>query len=189
MHNRLTTVVALVIAGTALAAQTPRPFPAPGAAEGRGATSVGQPQVSASAPQAAQPGPDAAAAATDPNVPTEATLGLPVYPGATYLASYDAGRGQRYYIFGTGTPYADIVTYYRTQLRGRGTEVFEEPPTHMWEVGRFRNETMAFPPGVTVKDYTWGGSMGYPNPVPGAEPARYPTIIMVVPAPADAAAR
>ena len=28
----------------------------------------------------------------------------------------------------------------------------------MFEVGRFREETMAFPPGVTVKDWTWGGS-------------------------------
>ena len=42
---------------------------------------------------------------------------------------------------------------------------------------------MAFPPGVTVKDWTWGGSQGYPNPKLGAQPARYPTIIMIVPPP------
>ena len=30
----------------------------------------------------------------------------------------------------------------------------------MFDVGRFREETMAFPPGVTVKDYTWAGSAG-----------------------------
>ena len=42
--------------------------------------------------------------------------------------------------------------------------MFEEPPTHMFEVGRFREETMAFPPGVTIKDWTWGGTSGYPNP-------------------------
>ena len=41
--------------------------------------------------------------------------------------------------------------------------------------------TMAFPPGVTVKDYTWGGSQGYLNPKRGAEPARFRTIIQIVP--------
>ena len=60
-------------------------------------------------------------------------------------------------------------------------------------VGRFREETMAFPPGVTVKDWSLGGSLGYPNPRPGAQPARFPTIIMIVPpppvAPAAAPAR
>ena len=85
--------------------------------------------------------------------------------------------------FGATASYAELVTYYRTQLRERGDEVFEQPPTHMFQVGRFRDETMAFPPGVTVKDWTWGGSQGYPNPKLGAQPARYPTVIMIVPAP------
>ena len=106
-----------------------------------------------------------------------------MYPTAQFLASYDAGRGQRYYVYGTTAPFADIVTYYRTQLDERGDLVFKEPPTHMFEVGRFREETMAFPPGVTVKDWTWGGSQGYPNPKLGAQPARFPTIIMIVPPP------
>jgi hypothetical protein len=113
---------------------------------------------------------------------------LPVYPAAQYLASYDAGRGQRYHIFGTTAPFAEIVTYYRTQLDERGNLVFKEPPEHMFEVGRFREETMAFPPGVTVKDWTWGGSAGYPNPRLGAQPARFPTVIMIVPPPAVAPA-
>ena len=42
---------------------------------------------------------------------------------------------------------------------------------------------MAFPPSVTVKDYTWGGSAGYLNPRRGAQPARYATIIQIVPNP------
>jgi hypothetical protein len=71
--------------------------------------------------------------------------------------------------------------YYRTQLDERGSLVFKEPPTHMFEVGRFRDETMAFPPGVTVKDWTWGGSAGYLNPKPKGQPARFPTIVMIVP--------
>ena len=33
----------------------------------------------------------------------------------------------------------------------KGNLVFKEPPTHMFEIGRFREETMAFPPGVTIK--------------------------------------
>jgi hypothetical protein len=123
-------------------------------------------------------------AAPDPNAPTEASLGVPVYPAAQFIASYDAGRGQRFYIYGSSASFVELVTYYRTYLKERGNFVFEEPPTHMFEIGRFREETMAFPPGVTIKDYTWGGSKGYPNPKRPAEPERFPTIIMIVPAPA-----
>ena len=115
--------------------------------------------------------------------PTEQQLGLPVYPGAQFIRSYDAGRGQRYYLFGAPAPYEQVVTYYRTLLKQRGDVVFERPATHMFEVGRYRSETMAFPPGVTVKDFTWGGSAGYLTPTPAGQPARFPTIIQIVPAP------
>jgi hypothetical protein len=108
---------------------------------------------------------------------------VPLYPTAQFLVSYDAGRGQKYHVFGATAPFADLVAYYRTQLRDRGTLVFEEPPTHMFDIGRFRDESMAFPPSVTIKDWTFGGSMGYPNPQRGGTPARFPTIIMIVPAP------
>ena len=114
---------------------------------------------------------------------------FPVYPAAQFLASYEAGRGQRYYIFGATAPFADVVTYYRSQLDERGSLVFRDPATHMFEVGRFREETMAFPPGVTVKDWTSGGFQGYLNPKPGGQPERFPTIIMIVPPPAVAAER
>ncbi|MGH9346293.1 MAG: hypothetical protein ACRD26_03410, partial [Vicinamibacterales bacterium] len=127
-----------------------------------------------------QPAPPAP---VDPNAPTDATLGLPIYPGAQFIASYDAGRGQRYYIFGALAGFTELVSYYRTVLRERGSFVFEAPATHMFEVGRFRDDTMAFPPGVTIKDYTSGGSKGYPNPRRPANPERFPTIIMIVPAP------
>ena len=122
----------------------------------------------------------AAPAAEGP--PTEQQLGLPVYPGAQFIRSYDAGRGQRYYLFGATAPYEQVVTYYRTLLKQRGDIVFERPATHTFEVGRYRSETMAFPPGVTVKDFTGGGTGGYPNPTPAAQPARFPTIIQIVPA-------
>ena len=59
--------------------------------------------------------------------------------------------------------------------------MFDVPATHMFEVGRFREETMAFPPGVTIKDYTWNGSPGYLNPKKNGKPARFPSIIQIVP--------
>ena len=159
------------ILATAAFAQTPKPFPRPG---------------SPPAPTTpVQPSPTAAAPPANPDAPTEASLGFPIYPAAQFLASYDAGRAQRYFIFGSTASYADLVTYYRKVLRERGDEVFEQPPTHMFEIGRFRDETMAFPPGVTIKDWTWGGSGGYPNPRRGGQPARFPTVIMIVPAPAS----
>ena len=114
-------------------------------------------------------------------VPTEASLGFPIYPNAQFLASYDAGRGQRYYLFGSELPFAALVKYYQNALKNRGTLVFDAPATHIFEIGRFREETMAYPPGVTVKDYTWNGSAGYINPKKLAQPARFPSVIQIVP--------
>jgi hypothetical protein len=168
-------------------AQTPQPFPRAG--------TVQQPQRPPATPPAA-PTPTTssaqqqAPAAVDPNAPSAATLGVVVYPGAQLLGSYDAGRGQRYYLFGTTASFAELLGYYRTQTGERGDLVFKEPPTHMFTGGtlaRFREETMAFPPSVTVKDWTSGGSAGYPNPKLGAQPPRFPTVIMIVPPPAGTA--
>jgi hypothetical protein len=163
-------LTALLLAGGVVFAQAkppvPQPFPKPA-----------QPGQTQAQPAADKPG-AAQSAKADP--PTEASLGLPIYPTAQYLASYDAGQGQRYCLFGSAATFIDIVAYYRTVLKQKGELVFEEPPTHMFEVGRFREDTMAFPPGVTVKDYTWGGSEGYPNPTPGAQPPRFKTIIQMV---------
>lgn len=171
---------AVISAAPSSFGQTPQPFPRPGEA---------RPQTPAPATQKPQGGvlpPESSKPAQNPGEPTEAELGMPVYPGAQFVTSYDAGRGQRYYLFGTNADFAQIVTYYRNVLKQRGELVYEEPPIHMFEVGRFREETMAFPPGVTVKDYTWAGSAGYLNPKRGAEPARFRTIIQIVPAPAGA---
>jgi hypothetical protein len=132
--------------------------------------------------------PPAALAPAPPaeDVPTEGMLGFPVYPNAQFIASYDAGRGQRYYLFGSEMPFAALVKYYQSALKNRGTLVFDAPATHVFEIGRFREETMAFPPGVTIKDYTWNGSAGYMNPKRRAEPARFPSIIQIVPSPPGA---
>jgi hypothetical protein len=109
---------------------------------------------------------------------------VPIFPSAQYLSSYDAGRGQRFYLFGTAASFADVVAYYKSVLKQKGDLVFEEPATHVFEIGRFREESMGFPPSVTVKDYTWGGMQGYANPKPGAEPAQFPTVVQIVPIPA-----
>ena len=192
MTREVLCLIVLVAMGRGVLAQTPQPFPRPGTAPPPStAAPAPQPRPQPPPSQVATPQPPPEQAAVPPvnaGAPTEATLGFPIYPTAQFIASYDAGRSQRYFVFGITTPYAEIVTYYRTVLKERGNEVFKEPPTHMFEVGRFREETMAFPPGVTIKDWTWGGSAGYPNPTPGAQPSRFTTIIMIVPAPPAAAA-
>lgn len=125
---------------------------------------------------------EATAALTAEQPPTEAFLGSPVMPNAQFLGSYDAGgAGQRFYLYGTVQRFNDVVNYYKTVLKQKGELVFEVPATHMFEVGKFREEQVAFPPGVTVKDYTTGGSPGLPNPKFGATPAAFPTVIQIVP--------
>jgi hypothetical protein len=156
-------------------AQAPKPFPTPPPQPGTQTRPAPPPSTTP-----ARPGPPAMPAA---DVPNEATLGVPIYPSAQFLTSYDAGRGQRFYLFGVVTSFAEIVGFYRTVLKTRGEVLFESPPTHQFELGRFREETMAFPPSVTIKDYTFGGSAGYPNPARGGKPARFATIIQIVPNP------
>jgi hypothetical protein len=168
---------AIALACSSLVAQTPRPFPQPNRPPTAPAPATSQPV------RPAQPNAPAAKAAPAPNEPSEATLGVPIYPGAQFITSYDAGRGQRFYLFGVSSGFFDMVTYYRSALKQKGSELFETPPTHQFEIGRFREETMAFPPSVTIKDYTFGGSAGYANPKRGAQPARFPTIIQIVPPP------
>ena len=173
----LLAAIALAVPAPAIA-QGPPPFPRPSQQPSKPPTQS-PPPTSPSAP--ATPAP---ASAPDKDAPAD--LGVPIYPGSQYITSYDAGRGQRYYLYGTVSDFAQIVGWYRTTLKQRGELVFEEPPVHMFEIGRFREETMAFMPSVTVKDYTWAGSAGYINPKPGGTPARFKTIIQIVPNPPGA---
>jgi hypothetical protein len=160
-------------------APVPRPFPGASPPPARPAPQApAAPAPSAPAPVPAQPAPTSAA---PESVPTEVFLGVPVYPAAQYLQSFDAGRGQRFYIFGSTTSFVDLVTWYRTRLKQKGDLIFDAPATHEFDVGRFREETMAFPPGVTIKEYKSDLSAGYPNPKRGAEPAWFPTLIQIVP--------
>ncbi len=141
----------------------PRPFPTPGAAPARPAPA---------------PGIDAPAVAPT-EAPTEATLGVPVYPNAQYITSYDAGRGQRFHLFGTSARFADMVRYYSVVLRERGRRVYDAPAIHQFETARFRDREMNYRPSVTIKDYTWNGAAGYIHAAPGAGAATFPTIIQI----------
>lgn len=167
--------VAALVAATA--AQTPVPFPKPGQTSPPPPTRTPPPPTPAPATQTSRS-----------DGPSEAELnGVILYPSAQFLASYDAGKGQRYYLYGTTASYVEIVAYYKTLLKKNGDQIFDPasaPGMHMFELARFREESMAFPPSVTVKDYSASG--GYLNPKRGAQPARFPTIIQIVPAPAGA---
>ena len=168
-YNSPMVVLPVILALALVQPPTPQPFPAPGATQPSRPSS---PPTTPSSPAQKPPVEE---------LPTEATLGVAIYPGAQFLTSYDAGRGQRYYLFGTAASFVTVVTYYRTVLKQRGELVFEAPATHQFDIGRFREETMAFPPSVTIKDYESDISPGYPNPKLGAEPARFPTVIQIVP--------
>jgi len=169
----MTLVAALAVA------QTPQPFPQPG-----GGRTTQPATATAPAPQpsaAAAPPPATAPAGAAEATPTQDTLGVPIFPNAQFLASYNAGRGQRYYLFGTAASFVDLVNYYRTVLKQRGELTYEVPATHEFDVGRFDEDRMAFPPGVVIKDFQSDVSQGYPNPVPGGQPARFTTVIQIVP--------
>ena len=172
----------LLAALVAILAQTPQPFPKPGAA--KPATPAPPAPASQAPPKVLPPSPPTAQAAPQSKgIPNEASLGVPIYPGAEFVGSFDAGRGQRYYLFGTNTGFLEIVNYYKNILKQKGELIYEEPAIHEFDIGKFKEETMAFPPSVTVKDYTWGGSAGYLNPKRGKQPARFKTIIQIVPIP------
>lgn len=171
-------VVALILVA-ALAQQTPVPKPFPGAPPPPKPTQPAPQQPGRPAPA---PAPPASVPVQTDSVPTDLMLGVTIYPGAQFLASYDARRGQRYYIFGSTASFVELVTYYRTLLKQRGEMVFDVPATHTFEIGRFREDTMAFPPSVTIKDFQSELSQGYPNPKPGGQPAWFPTVIQIVPA-------
>lgn len=152
-------VLFLGVAGTASAGQTqgpgqgPKPFPTPGA-----------PQTQPAAATSESPG------------------AIPVYPAAQFLEVFDAGKGQQFHLYGTDAPIADIVAYYKTTMKNGGRVLFQAPLMHQFDLGRYDEGAMAYPPSVVIKDYTWNGAEGYLH-VAGTTTKRYKTIIQIVPAP------
>ena len=158
---RITRVVALLLAGAA------------------GTVFAGQTQGGVQGPK---PFPTAGAGQTPPAAPTsESPITAPLYPSAQFLEVIDAGKGQQFHLYGTDAPFADIVTYYKTTLKNGGRVLFQAPAMHQFDLGRYQEETMAYPPSVVIKDYTWNGSEGYLH-VSGTTSKRYKTIIQIVPA-------
>jgi hypothetical protein len=141
-----------------------------------------QPQAATPAPPSSASTVSQSAATTAEPTPSEAVLGAPIYPSATFLGSFSAGQGQRYYLFGSADSYAQVVAFYRQALKSRGSEVYDVPPIWTFDLGRFREESMAYPPSVVVRDHVAGGRQGYLH-ANGAVAQRYPTVIQMVPPP------
>jgi hypothetical protein len=153
----------------------PRPFPgsAPPPAQ---ATPPGQTVV-----------PPAESAPPQLGAPSEATLGVKSYPGAEFLESFNAGGGQRLYLFGMNATYAEVVAFYKGELRTNGKELFKTPAMQQFDLDKFVEEKMAYPPSVVVKDYTWAGLSGGLKDgylfIDGTAEKRFKTIVQIVPAP------
>src|SRR5690349_8159503 len=96
-------VISIALAAPAQGQPVPQPFPRPGAPAGQ--TPPARPAQPASPASPAAP-PTATPSPAD-GAPSEATLGVPIYPGAQFLTSYDAGRDQRYYLFGSAASFVD----------------------------------------------------------------------------------
>jgi hypothetical protein len=173
-------LVSTLLVAALLAQAKPVPKPFPGAPTPPRPTQPAPQEPAKPAPTTTPPPATAPPPATKPAQP-DVNLGVTLYPGSQFLGSYDAGRGQKFYIFGTTASFAAIVAFYREILKKGGEVVFDAPATHVFEMGRFREESMAFPPSVTVKDFQSEVSQGYPNPKLGGTPARFPTIIQIVP--------
>ena len=107
-----------------------------------------------------------------------------MYPGAEFLDSYDATKGQRYFLYGATASYETIVAFYRQTLKNGGRDLL--PGMRQFELGDFRSDRMAYPPSVVVKDYAASTPPGYLF-VKGSAEKRYMTIIQVVPPPPAAA--
>lgn len=155
---RVGVLAVLVGAGPVFANQTqgvqgPKPFPTPGTAQAPAAAPI-----------------------------SESPIAAPLYPTAQFLEVIDAGKGQQFHLYGTDTAFAEIVNYYKATLKNGGRVLFQAPAMHQFDLGRYQEETMAYPPSVVIKDYTWNGSEGYLH-IAGAAGKRYKTIIQIVPAP------
>jgi hypothetical protein len=116
-------VLVLALASMEAAAQTPQPFqtprpsqpapPSPGAQAPPPSTQATSTQRPPAATPAAPKPSTAPAAPAAPQAATPDLGGIPLYPNAVYLTSYDAGRGQRFHLYGVLLPYSDAVNFYR----------------------------------------------------------------------------
>jgi hypothetical protein len=146
----------------------PKPFPTGAPPPAPAGAKPGTPAQTPASPQDG--------GAVDPRL-----AGVPIYPGAQLLTSFDTERGQWVFTFGTDMPYSDIVAYYKSQMRSNGSEIFRSPLVHQFDLGPFRTDSMTYRPSVVVKDYSSADSAGYLH-VTGTTEKRYRTVIQIVPA-------
>lgn len=155
------------------------------AAAGLGAHAFAEASARTQDPPRPRPFPGAAPPSTQtppqqqPPATQDPALGLPMYPGAQLLTTYEAGPNQKVHLYGTSAAYPTVVEFFKTALKERGRTLFGGP-MHQFDLGRFRRETMTLQPALTVKDYTWNGREGYVH-VSGRQVIKYPTVIQVVP--------
>jgi len=161
---------ALTLDRAFLAAQATTPVPKPSPF----------PTSTPAPPSTSKPAPGTPVSPQDGGNVDPRLAGVPIYPGAELLTSFDTGRGQWVFTLGTDMPYSDIVAYYKTQMRTSGTEVFRTPLMHQFDLGPFRAETMTYRPAVVVKDYSTDGQ-GFLH-VTGTSEKRFRTVIQIVPA-------
>jgi hypothetical protein len=183
--------VSVALATSALAAQTttppptqttvPRPTPFPG--------STPPPATSPKPTTTATPAPTPAAAATAAPqcgaataAPADPLLaGIPLYPCAAFLETFEVGPNQRLFAFGTNDAYLDVVQFYKTQLKKSGEELSKLPAITQFERGTFDSGTMTQRPGIIVKDYAWPAVTDAYLHVSGTTGTRYRTVIQVIP--------
>ena len=134
-------------------------------------------------PPATQPPPAPAAVATEERRPKRCSACLSIRARSS-STSYDAGRGQRYLSVRDSAAVRRCSWRITGRCSSRGATLFTKLRRHISSTSAgSTNDTMAFPPGVTIKDFQSDLSQGFPNPKPGGQPARFPTIIQIVPVP------
>jgi hypothetical protein len=153
------------------------------AAQAQPPTQAPPPPVQAPPPKPTpSPAPAPQAGQTGQPAPVDARLtGVPIYPSADFLESFDIGDGQSVFVFGTNDLYDDVVAYYKSQL-GKSSEVSKrEPAIQQFDLGSTGSGSITKQrPSVLVKDFTWPDPAGYLH-VSGAVSTRYKTLIQIIP--------
>ena len=157
--------------GSRRAAVAPQPFPRPGR------SAPAPPPASRTPPPTAAPAPARARTAGSRRPPRRRSACRSIRArSSSRRTTPDAASATT--CSARTASFVELVTYYRTALKQRGELVFEAPATHEFDIGRFREETMAFPPGVTIKDYQSDDLAGLSEPeagrTAGALPDRHP---------------
>src|SRR4029079_13744048 len=93
----------------------PQPFPRSG----------NQTAPAASPAPPSGPTPGAAGSQLPPaGVPADVAAGLPgvMYPSSQLLQTFELGRSQRCFLYGTNASFAEVLAYYKQQLKDSGRE-------------------------------------------------------------------